>query len=66
MKDTLKRFEYLSDATDELDTLIELASKTRKHSEKQRLLTAAQELADAYQEHCSAGGNDKKQFNTII
>jgi hypothetical protein len=66
MKDILKPFEYLSDVTDKIDELIEAASKTRKKSEKRPLLSEAQALADAYPEHVSANGNDKKQFNPII
>lgn len=58
-------FEYISDVPAKIESLIEEANRTRGRKEKRKLLKEAQELADQYQKHCEAGGNDKKQFNTI-
>lgn len=66
MKDILKDFEYLNDAVEKIDSLVEEARKERKKIEKRKLLIQAQELADAYQEHCEAGGNHVKQFNPFV
>lgn len=66
MNKILAVFDYLSDAPLEVDRLIEEAGRTRGRKEKHELLVKAQALADAYQEHCSKGGNDKKLFNQIV
>lgn len=66
MKDLLKGFESLADVVEKIDNLVEQAGKTRGRVEKRKLLQEAQDLMDAYEEHCQRGGNDKKQFNPVI
>lgn len=66
MSKLLEPFGYLSDAAEEIDRLIAEAGRTRGRKEKHELLVKAQALADAYQVHCSKGGNDKKLFNQIV
>jgi predicted translin family RNA/ssDNA-binding protein len=62
----LDQFEFIDDAAEKLDKIIEQADKTRSKVEKKKLLREAQTLADAYQEHCEAGGNSVKQFKQFI
>jgi hypothetical protein len=64
--DLLKGYTYITDAIDEIDSLIEKANGTRNRKEKHSLLTKAQSLIDAYEEHCSRGGNTKKQFKDVL
>lgn len=66
MDKLLASFEYLSDAPLEVDKLLAEASHTRGRKEKHGLLEKAQVLANAYQEHCTKGGNNTKQFNQIL
>jgi len=66
MKDILKEFETLPDVIHKIDNLTEQANKVKSKVEKRQLLTEAQKLADAYQEHCEAGGNYAKQFKQIL
>jgi hypothetical protein len=65
MEKLLEQFEHVTDVVDKVEELIAEAQRTRGRKEKQRILREAQELADAYQRHCEAGGNDKQQFNQI-
>lgn len=62
----MEPFEYISDASDKVDELIEEAKHIRSRKEKQEKLKEAQKLADAYTAHCKRGGNDKPQFNQIV
>lgn len=66
MEQLLKKFSYLSDAADEIERLTKEADTTPGRKEKQRLRQEAQDLADAYQRHVNAGGNDKQQFTQIV
>lgn len=65
MNNLLDFFEYISDVPDKIESLISEANRTRGRKEKRKLLQETQELADAYQAHCEAGGNHVKQFNQI-
>lgn len=65
MHKLLQDFEFISDVPDKIESLIKEASTTRGRKEKSRILQEAQELADAYQEHCEEGGNNAKQFTQI-
>jgi hypothetical protein len=66
MKDILKPFEHLPAIVEKIDNLVDQATRIKGKKDKRILLTEAQRLADAYQEHCEDGGNDKKQFNAIL
>jgi hypothetical protein len=66
MESILDSFEDLPSVVERIDILVSEATKTRGKKEKKALLSEAQTLADAYQDHCERGGNDKKQFNPFI
>lgn len=66
MANILDSFEDLPAVVEKIDDLCLQAKKTKGKKEKRNLLGQAQELADAYQEHCEKGGNMKKQFNSFL
>lgn len=66
MNDMLKKYDYLSDVSDEIDNLIDQAKRERGREKKRTLLFQAQDLIDAYMDHVRAGGNTQKQFNFVI
>lgn len=62
----LDNFEFIDDAAEKVDKLVEQAERTKGKIEKRKLLTEAQNLADAYQKHCETGGNTVKQFKPLL
>lgn len=66
MEPLLEEFEWVGDAVEKIDNLVEQAGKTRGKKEKRKLLEQAQALADAFQRYCEAGGNTVKQFKRIL
>lgn len=62
---TLAEFPDLPAVVDEIDRLVEKADH-QTGKERKASLTEAQRLADEYQKHCEAGGNQIIQFRKLL
>jgi hypothetical protein len=61
ISEELKKAEYISDFTDKIDALVEVAHKTKDRKEKKIALAKAQSYMDAYEQYA-----DRKIYTPVI